>query len=126
MQEGFTFLGFLFVKNWKIPSEKAIKAFKEEIKLVTRKNTPQSREELIRRANEVIRGWGNFFKYGDSWRVFEELDKYIRMRVRAFLDKKKVVYYANYRYPNNLLKRWGLVYLMDFYSGNTYSLLRGQ
>lgn len=123
---GFVFLGFHFKGKWKIPSQKAIKAFKEKIKFVTCRNFPQSREELIRRTNEVVRGWGNYFKYGNSWRVFEDLDKYLRMRVRAFLDKRKAVYFANYRYPNYLLKRWGLMYLMDFYAGNAYSLLRGQ
>lgn len=125
-EEGFDFLGFLFKGNWKIPRERAIAAFKEKIKHLTRRQQPVSREELIRRANEVVRGWGYFFKYGNSWRVFEKLDGYTRMRVRAFLDKKKATYFANYRYPNYLLKRWGLVSLLDLYPAGSYSLLRGQ
>ena len=44
----------------------------------------------------------------------------------AFLDKKKATYFANYRYPNYLLKRWGLVSLLDLYPAGSYSLLRGQ
>jgi len=125
-EEGFAFLGFLFKGNWKVPSEKAITAFRKKIKIITCRNTPQSKEELIRKINEVVRGWGNYFKYGNPWRVFEKLDKYVRMRTRAFLGKRKAVYFANYRYPNYLFKRWGLISLMDFYSGNAYSLLRGQ
>ncbi|MFQ5539450.1 MAG: group II intron reverse transcriptase/maturase [Candidatus Binatia bacterium] len=125
-EEGFEFLGFLYKGNWKIPREKAARAFKEKIKHLTRRQQPVSREDLIRRVNEVVRGWGHFFKYGNSWRVFEKLDRYTRMRVRAFLDKKKATYFANYRYPNYLLKRWGLVSLLDLYPAGSYSLLRGQ
>lgn len=123
-EEGFIFLGFLFKGKWKIPGEKAIRAFKEKIKLVTRRNTPQSREELIQRVNEVVRGWGNFFRYGNSRSVFRKLDSYLRMRIRCFLDKRKATYFANYRYPKYLLKRWGFLNLLDLYPGNSYSLLR--
>ncbi|MCX9087000.1 MAG: hypothetical protein OIN90_05500, partial [Candidatus Methanoperedens sp.] len=39
----------------------------------------------------VIRGWGNYFKGGTVKKSFEELDGYIRGRLRSFVAKRRTL-----------------------------------
>ena len=43
--------------------------------------------------------------------LFEDLDGWIRMRLRCFMEKKKAVKHQNYRISNNVLASMGLVSL---------------
>jgi hypothetical protein len=85
------------------PKRKSIKKFKEAIRRVTWRRQPVKPEEMIGRLNSVIRGWGNYFKIGNVKWIFRNLDKWIRTRVRAFIEKKKSEY-AKVRIPNYVLK----------------------
>lgn len=82
--EPFTFLGYTFKSGYfHTPSDKAIKKFKEKIKVITRKNQTVDLGELIkRRLNSVIRGWGRYFGIGFCKSLFKQLDSWIRRRLR--------------------------------------------
>jgi len=88
--EGFTFLGYEF-KYWqyKRPRKKALKRFKDKVKEVTRRQQPWKVDRIITKLNPVIRGWGNYFSKGDIKKLYKKLDKWIRMRIRAFMESKK-------------------------------------
>lgn len=124
--ERFVFLGYEFGgggyykgpggtvrgKNWKRPSTKAIKAFKDKIRLLTRRQQPRNIKMLINKCNPAIRGWGNYFKEGYCKTLYKELDEWFRMRLRSFIHKKKS-YLDNYKYPNAYFKELGYVFLSD-------------
>ena len=90
-KKGVEFLGFHFNGRWKRPRDKARKRFREEIKRRTRRQQPKNLEMAIESINPVIRGWGNYFKGGTVKKSFEELDGYIRGRLRSFVAKRRTL-----------------------------------
>lgn len=90
IKEGFAFLGFLFKEGYSLyqfPTIKAIKAFKSKVREITRRLRPLKLSEIVRQLNEVIRGWGNYFRLGNVKHLFWRLDCWIRWRIRAFRTK---------------------------------------
>lgn len=111
---GFDFLGYRFqqffgFKRW--PRHKAVQAFREKIKNATRRQQPKNVAQVIATVNPLIRGWGNYFKYGNSQSCFERLDGWIRMRLRSFIAKKKWPSGMNWKYPSDHFLELGLVCL---------------
>jgi len=114
--EGFVFLGFEFIAwNYKRPRKKAIKAFKDKVRKVTKRNQPWDIEFIIGELNPKIRGWGNYFSHGNVKMLFRRLDGWIRMRLRAYINKKKSMN-QNLRIPNAYFKQKGLKSLLTILS----------
>jgi len=44
--------------------------------------------EQVRRANVLVRGWVNYFRVGNSSRVFQNIRRYVELRVRRVLQRK--------------------------------------
>lgn len=111
--QGFDFLGYHFRQNYygkyKWPTGKAQKAFKDKIRRGTRRQQPKNVAMVIQDINPIIRGWGNYFRYGDVKGKYTDLDSWIRMRLRSFIEKKKQV--LNWKYPNTCFDKLGLVSL---------------
>jgi group II intron reverse transcriptase/maturase len=87
----FTLLGFGFVPTYKkgergkyqlVVSEKSWKSLKQKLKAITRKTIPMSFEERIEKLNEVQRGWVNAFRMASILNKLEDLDGWIRNRLR--------------------------------------------
>ena len=87
----FTLLGFGFVPTYVkgekgkyqlVVSEKSWKSLKQKLKTITRKTTPMSFDERIRKLNEVQRGWVNNFRMASIYVKLKELDGWIRNRLR--------------------------------------------
>ena len=110
-KKGVEFLGFHFNGRWRRPRDKAMKKFKEEIKHRTRRQQPKNLEMVIASINPVIRGWGNYFKEGTVKKGFEELDGYIRGRLRSFKAKKRTWWVILYTLPKPELEKMGLISL---------------
>lgn len=106
-EDGFEFLGFKIFGGHKIPREKAVKGFKDKVRVITRRQQPNNIEEVIRRLNPVIRGWGNYFKIANVNWLYNGLDSWTRMRLRSFIEKKKS-YEANRRLTNKYFSELGL------------------
>jgi len=106
-RESFEFLGFKLKmgqgKLLVIPRKKAIEKFKEAVRILTRRGQPLTAKDMVGRLNDTIRGWGNYYKIGDVKKKFRMLDKWIRTRVRTFIEKK-ISRYARIRIPNYVLK----------------------
>jgi len=129
--KGFDFLGYHFQKfygNRKWPRTKAIQAFKNKVKHVTRRQQPKNVKMVIEQLNPIVRGWGHYFKYGNIKVKYQELDSWIRMRLRSFIGKKKWPSGLNWKYPNDHLKGLGLVSLIEIgaYQPNLSLSYRGQ
>jgi len=95
-REGFDYLGFHFhkmksKKSGKLlpyiwPSQKAMKAVRERIRQITaRKRLSNPVEKVVKYLNRVIRGWRNYFRIGNSTKRFQDLDRYIRERLRRWV-----------------------------------------
>ena len=86
-----TILGFGFVPTYVkgekgkyqlVVSEKSWKKLKQKLKILTRKTTPMSFDERIRKLNEVQRGWVNNFRMASIQNKLNELDGWLRNRLR--------------------------------------------
>ena len=52
------------------------------VKTITRKTTPSSMSERIRKLKEVQRGWINYFRIGNIYGKLKTLDSWLRNRLR--------------------------------------------
>lgn len=106
-KESFEFLGFKFKRGRGIvfvgPRKEAVRRFKDTVRTATNRRRPLKPKEMMGELNSVIRGWGNYFKIGDVKKLYTRLDKWIRMKVRTYIEKKKSNY-AKRRLPKYVLK----------------------
>lgn len=110
--EGFRFLGFDFWKEYMVLPEERVRKFKDKIRHLSRRQQGRNLQEMIRKLNEVIRGFSNYFRIGNVKKKFQRLDEWIRMRVRAFMRKRRSME-SNWRIPNKVLAQAGLVSMVD-------------
>jgi RNA-directed DNA polymerase len=83
VREGFVFLGYLFKGRNRRPSDKALDRFKHEVWQQTQKNQTVAMKQLLAKLNPYLRGWGQYFGYGNVKQRFAEFDKWVRRRLRA-------------------------------------------
>jgi len=84
--------------------EKSYEKFKSKVREITNRNTGISMEMRIKRLNQITIGWLNYFKVAKATKRIENLEKWIRRRLRTCIWKqwKKV----RTKYTN--LKRLGV------------------
>lgn len=100
-RQGFDFLGFhcrkveswrkrgrWYLQRW--PSRRAMQAIRERVKAITapRHRLPEPVEPIVAELNRLVRGWGAYFRVGNSTRKFQQVDEYVRERLGLFLSKK--------------------------------------
>jgi RNA-directed DNA polymerase len=87
----FAILGFKFVPTYikgdkgqyqMVVSDKSWKRLKQNLKSITRKTTPKSFDERIRKLKEVQRGWVNYFRMASIYGKLKDLDGWVRNRLR--------------------------------------------
>lgn len=82
-KDPFTFLGYEFVGKIRRIDPKKEKAFKDRVREITRRNQTVNIETLVqKRLNPYLRGWANYFRYGQVKTTFRTWDAWIRRRVR--------------------------------------------
>jgi len=98
-EEAFDFLGHRFIRQpskrtgktgtFYYPSPKAISSIKKRIRDSVRGGQHWNLPELIKeRVNPVLRGWGNYFKIGNSRMHFKSIDNYTTYILSILLRKK--------------------------------------
>jgi RNA-directed DNA polymerase len=96
--EGVKFLGVeIFTEEILIQSKK-IKAFKEKVKAITRRNSPVNLAKVIRDLSPVIRGFAYYFRIANCTELLTMLMGWIRRRLRA----KQL---ALWKKPSRLIRR---------------------
>ena len=79
------FLGFSFTGG-KTPKRriapKSLKRFKDKVRELTKQGKGQSFEQLSGKLNPYLRGWAGYFGFCQTPSVLEELDGWIRRRLR--------------------------------------------
>jgi RNA-directed DNA polymerase len=117
--DGFDFLGFhvRLVKSWRTgkyscqrwPSRRAMASLRAKIKEITGPTwrLTQPIGVIVEELNPVLRGWCNYFRWGNSSRQFSRIDQYVRERLALFDSKKR----------NRCGRRWGRVHTLAWFAG---------
>ena len=64
------------------PHQKSVERIKQKIKELTSRSWGVSMEYRIMRLNQTIRGWVNYFKFGNMKTTCEQIDRHMRSRLR--------------------------------------------
>lgn len=88
--KGYSFLGFVLTTRSRRPRDKSVQKFKAKVKDLTVR-CHNLDVEVITKLNRVIRGTANYFatSFSTSRWMFQKLDSWIRMRLRAMKLKRK-------------------------------------
>nr|VFK55980.1 MAG: Group II intron, maturase-specific domain [Candidatus Kentron sp. TC] len=113
--EGFAYLGFDLCSRSVTMRAKSVEKFKAKIQEITQRSYNLD-DELIVRLNQIVRGTANYFAtpFSHNRRLFTEIDKWIRMRLRSMKFKRKWKT-DNRRLRLKHFRRMGLLSLADFY-----------
>lgn len=82
------FLGFSILRGKIRVSTKARKRFQDRVRELTRRNNGLSMYQIIQRLNEYLRGWLSYYRIQEFKKIFEQLDGFIRNRLRSMQLKK--------------------------------------
>jgi len=116
-RDGFDFLGFhcRLVRSWKTgkwwlqhwPGNQAMAVIRGKVKAIAapRYRLTWPMEDIVAQLNPVIRGWGNYFRWGNSSKKFSQIDSYVHERLALFDSKKR----------QKSGRRWGEVHTHAWY-----------
>ena len=132
-REGFDFLGCHFharmsgrlweqkrivryyLHRW--PSQRAMKRLREKVKARTGRNRVGTDVRLvIGELNPLLRGWGNYFRTGNSATKFQQVDDYVVFRLHRLMVKKR---------GRNLHAGQARAWNEDWFNGHGLYRLRG-
>jgi len=111
---GFTFYHKKGKKGISV-HRKSIAAYKGKIREITCRSKPYRMEKRMTEIRRLNYGWGNYFKLSEAKSVFEELDKWVRSRVR-------LCYWKQWKKPKTRvreLERMGIKPKQAYMWGNT-------
>jgi len=118
-EESFTFLGFTVrLANGRsgkmfplaVPSKKAMLRIKREIKKLTGRKNIVPTQVVIINLNRLVRGWAEYFHYGNCTKAFSQIKSYLEERVRTYLRRKHQIKGKGYKVypPSHLYQHLGL------------------
>jgi group II intron reverse transcriptase/maturase len=107
-QEGFVFLGFehrmresrkwrgrWYLNRW--PSPRAMTSIRAKVKQRTaRRFASLPLEAVVESLNPVLRGWGAYFRYGNSSQKFSAIDSYVHLRMATLASTKHGLHGRNW------------------------------
>jgi len=88
------FLGFGYyndyqMNEWKVkPHAESVKKFQRKLKKLTKRNWSISLDSRIKKLNQLIKGWVNYFKIGNMKTVLRRVDEKLRFRIRVIIWKQ--------------------------------------
>jgi len=113
--KGYEFLGFRLSSRSRTMRSKSLEKFKTKVRELTRR-CHNLDARVIEKLNRVIRGTANYFATNFSTNIwlFQQLDKWIRMRLRCMKFKRKSEC-DNYRLRQGTFdKKLGLLQMLSF------------
>ncbi len=92
IKDGFTFLGQTFLKHGNTlhitPAKEGVLALIRNIGTIFRKYVSAPIEALIKRLNQVLRGWANYHRHVVASKAFSRVDDYVYKMLMRFLHKR--------------------------------------
>jgi hypothetical protein len=86
------FLGFSFLRRngtvWVRVAAQAVERFREKLRQLTRRTQHGTLAEILARINRQVTGWLGYFRLADTPSVFDQLDEWLRRRLRQLLWKR--------------------------------------
>lgn len=82
------FLGFTFPGKTIRWTTEALEDFKKRIRELTGRSSGVSMDHRVAKLNEYLRGWFGYFGISQHWTPIEQLDRWIRRRLRMCLWKQ--------------------------------------
>jgi len=109
----FDFLGYTFRGEKHFPRDKSRQKLEDSIRAKTRRTSGDSLQRIVQRINPVLQGWFEYFKHSSYRGVFDELDGWIRMRLRSILRKRaggkgRGAGLSHFDWPNRYFAEQGL------------------
>lgn len=86
-----TFLGFTFTgrrPRRRRVSDKALKAFKQEVRQRTSRTRGVSLRRIGHELRQYLAGWYAYFRFAEAQSMFKELDSWVRRRLRCYVWKQ--------------------------------------
>ena len=113
--KGYEFLGFRLSSKSRTMRSKSLEKFMTKIREMTRRCNNLD-AEVIKKLNQVIRGTANYFATGFSTcvKLYQKLDKWIRMRVRCMKYKRKLTCDNSRLRLGTFERKLGLLQMLDF------------
>ncbi|MFF3159667.1 group II intron maturase-specific domain-containing protein [Streptomyces sp. NPDC057910] len=116
-RQGFEFLGFqswkwrgrFYLQRW--PSARAVKVLRDKIRAATsRSKTGRPVSAVVADLNPVLRGWGAYFRNGNSGRKLSAIDGYVHERLAILASRKHGLRGRNWatRYTYGWISRLGV------------------
>lgn len=126
LAEGFDFVGYKFVKRrsptsgkWSIyifPSKASQRNVRRRIKYFTKRRAPIPPDEFVRRVNQTVRGWANYYRHTNASDAFRSLQRFINTRFRRYLTfRSKGRGFGWRKFPNRVLYAKGMIYIGSGY-----------
>jgi RNA-directed DNA polymerase len=92
------------VYTW--PSKKALASIKAKVKTISKQGLNNPLSDLLKRLNQTLRGWTNYFRHGVSKATFGYLRQFTWLRVIRWLrNKHRRVNWKQLR-RRHLANRW--------------------
>lgn len=91
------YLGFTFLKNggeWKVkPTTEKKKKLKKKLRECLKRGKAVARPlaDTIKRVNEIVRGWINYFRIGLMKQFMEEFGQWLRHKIRVVISQQVIV-----------------------------------
>jgi RNA-directed DNA polymerase len=127
--DGFDFLGYTFrgTKHW--PRKKSLTKLKDTLRPKTKRTSGDSLPCLVKHVNRTLRGWFEYFQHSSFRNVFQDIDGWLRMRLRSILRKRtgrrgRGRGADHQRWPNRFFAEHGLFSLATAHALAVQSSLR--
>jgi RNA-directed DNA polymerase len=92
IKDGFTFLGQTFRKHGRVlhitPATEGVLALKRKIGALIREYVSAPMSALIKKLNQMLRGWGNYHRHVVASEAFSSVDKYVYDQLWRMLRRR--------------------------------------
>ena len=83
------FLGYTIQRDGSLSiANESVKRFKEKVRKLTKRNRGVNFEQIIVELEPVMRGWLNYFRHARCKRLLENIDSWIRRKLRCYRLKQ--------------------------------------
>jgi len=87
--ESFAFLGYEFRGRKRWPRRKSMQKLKDSLRAKTKRQSGKSMPCIVKEVNQTLRGWYAYFQHSSYGNVYEDIDKWLRRRLRRILLKRR-------------------------------------